>query len=63
MAEHEIKLVASLDTSGINTNVGTTGTTNRTTTSTGGSSTSTFGTALVGSQLGSVIKGNIAFAA
>ena len=54
MAEHEIKLVASLDTSGINTNTGTSGTTTNRTTSTGGSTTSTLGTALVGSQLGSV---------
>ena len=54
MAEHEIKLIASLDTSGINTNTGTSGTTTNRTTSSGGSTSSTFGTALVGSQLGSV---------
>ena len=54
MAEHEIKLVASLDTSSINTNVGTTGTTTNRTTSFGGSATNSFGTALIGSQLGSV---------
>ena len=54
MAEHEIKLIASLDTSGINTNTGTTGTTTNRTTSSGGSSTSAVGTALIGSQLGSV---------
>ena len=52
--DHEIKLVATLDTSNINTNTGTTGTTTNRTTSTGGSTTSTLGTALVGSQLGSV---------
>lgn len=51
MAEHEIKLVASLDTSNINTNTGTTGTT---TNRTGGSSSSALGTAIIGSQLGSV---------
>lgn len=60
MAEHEIKLVASLDTSNINTNTGTTGATNRTTSS-GGSSA--VGTAIVGSQLGgaigSITKGNL----
>ena len=49
--EHQIHLVASLDTSNINTNTGTTGTTGG---SSGGSATSTVGTALVGSQLGSV---------
>ena len=49
--DHEIKLVATLDTSNINTNTGTTGATTNRTTSTGGSSVSTFGTALVGSQL------------
>ena len=57
MAEHEIKLVASLDTSNINTNVGTTGTTtNRTTTSSVGSATSTVGNAIIGSQLGSALS-------
>ena len=54
MAEHEIKLIASLDTSGINTNTGTTGATTNRTTSSGGSTTSALGTALVGGQLGSV---------
>ena len=48
MAEHEIKLVASLDTSNINANVGTTGATTNRTTSSGGSST--VGNAIIGSQ-------------
>lgn len=52
--DHEIKLVATLDTSNINTNTGTTGTTTNRTTSSGGSATSSVGTALVGSQIGSV---------
>ena len=52
--DHEIKLVATLDTSNINTNTGTTGATTNRTTSSGGSTTSAFGTALVGGQLGSV---------
>ena len=54
MAEHEIKLVATLDTSNINPNTGTSGTTTNRTTSSGGSSTSAVGTALIGGQLGSV---------
>lgn len=54
MAEHEIKLIATLDTSNINTNAGTTGTTTNRTTSSGGSATSAVGTALIGSQLGNV---------
>ena len=53
MSEHQIHLVASLDTSNINTNTGTTGTTNRTTSSGGSATSSTLGTALIGSQLGS----------
>lgn len=59
MAEHEIKLVASLDTSNINTNAGTTGTTGTTTnrtTSTGGSATSAIGNALIGSQFGGALS-------
>ena len=52
--DHEIKLVATLDTSNINPNTGTTGATTNRTTSSGGSMTSAFGTALVGGQLGSV---------
>lgn len=54
MAEHEIKLVASLDTSNINTNAGTTGATTNRTTSSGGSASNVVGTAIVGSQLGIV---------
>ena len=57
MAEHEIKLIASLDTSGINTNTGTSGTTTNRTTSTGSLSSNAVGTAIIGSQLGNFLLG------
>lgn len=48
--DHEIRLVASLDTSNINTNVGTTGTTNRTSSS-GGASSFIASSAMLGSSM------------